>query len=83
VYLHKLFQKLGVHDRYELALHGLKNRGVTAVTTTTGATVARSLIISGRRSHLDITQTSSAHRVSVPTGHCVNAGSVPYGSVVR
>ena len=30
VYLAKLFRKVGVHDRYELALHGLRSLGLTA-----------------------------------------------------
>jgi DNA-binding CsgD family transcriptional regulator len=35
VYLCKLFRKTGVHDRYELALHGLRNLGVSGVSTGT------------------------------------------------
>jgi DNA-binding NarL/FixJ family response regulator len=31
VYLAKLFRKIGVHDRYELAMFGLRSMGVTAV----------------------------------------------------
>jgi DNA-binding NarL/FixJ family response regulator len=31
VYLAKLFRKVGVHDRYELAMHGLRSLGVTAM----------------------------------------------------
>jgi DNA-binding NarL/FixJ family response regulator len=31
VYLAKLFRKMGVHDRYELALHGLRTLGVTTL----------------------------------------------------
>jgi two-component system nitrate/nitrite response regulator NarL len=34
VYMCKLFRKIGVHDRYELALHGLRNLGVSGVMTT-------------------------------------------------
>lgn len=31
VYLAKLFRKVGVHDRYELALHGLRSLGVSNI----------------------------------------------------
>ena len=31
VYLAKLFRKVGVHDRYELALHGLRGLGVSNI----------------------------------------------------
>lgn len=36
VYLSKLFAKLGVDDRYQLALHGLKNLGTVDAATTNG-----------------------------------------------
>jgi DNA-binding NarL/FixJ family response regulator len=31
VYLAKLFRKVGVHDRYELAIHGLRSLGLTSM----------------------------------------------------
>ena len=34
VYLSKLFTKLGVEDRYQLALHGLKNLGTIDASST-------------------------------------------------
>jgi DNA-binding NarL/FixJ family response regulator len=38
VYLAKLFRKVGVHDRYELAMHGLRSLGMsTAVGAAAGA----------------------------------------------
>jgi DNA-binding NarL/FixJ family response regulator len=53
VYLAKLFRKLNVHDRYELAVHGLKRLGVTgmevAVSNADALTFGTSVVLESRR----------------------------------
>jgi DNA-binding NarL/FixJ family response regulator len=39
VYMAKLFRKVGVHDRYELAMHGLRSLGLTSPASAGGATI--------------------------------------------
>ena len=45
VYMAKLFRKVGVQDRYELALHGLRNLGVSGVTAGSSAPVGMKTLV--------------------------------------
>ena len=78
VYLCKLFRKVGVHDRYELALHGLRTLGVTGVSTTgrVGVSAIPSLIVVGRQRavHPQTLDTSSRPRFE-PGATVLRAGS--------